>query len=74
MTTWVARPPLHPDAAGATVFITDISEKALAAATQEIPGLLTAVCDDSKRGDIEATVPAAVEALRAGARSIHSRS
>jgi NAD(P)-dependent dehydrogenase (short-subunit alcohol dehydrogenase family) len=50
-------------AAGATVFITDIGEPALAAARQQLPGLLTAVCDNSKRADIEATLPAAVEAL-----------
>jgi NAD(P)-dependent dehydrogenase (short-subunit alcohol dehydrogenase family) len=50
-------------AAGARVFITDINEQALAAAQKKLPGLLTGVCDNSKRTDIEAMVPAAVEAL-----------
>jgi len=50
-------------AAGATVFITGINEAALAQAQKEIPGLLTSVCDDSKRSDIERMVPAAVAAL-----------
>jgi NAD(P)-dependent dehydrogenase (short-subunit alcohol dehydrogenase family) len=49
--------------AGATVFITDINAQALSTARKEIPGLLTGVCDNSKRADIEAAVPAAVEAL-----------
>lgn len=49
--------------AGATVFITDINTKAIEAAKQEIPGLLSALCDNSKRSDIEKMVPAAVEAL-----------
>jgi NAD(P)-dependent dehydrogenase (short-subunit alcohol dehydrogenase family) len=50
-------------AAGAKVFITDINAQALEAAKQEIPGVMTRVCDNSKRADIEAMVPAAVEAL-----------
>jgi NAD(P)-dependent dehydrogenase (short-subunit alcohol dehydrogenase family) len=49
--------------AGATVFITDINTQALDAAQKEMPGLLIKMCDNSKRSDIEATVPAAVEAL-----------
>jgi len=49
--------------AGATVFITDISEPALAQAQKEVPGLLTGLCDNSKRSDIERMVPAAVAAL-----------
>ncbi len=49
--------------AGATVFITDINAQALEVAKKEMPGLLTALCDNSKRADIEAMVPAAVEAL-----------
>lgn len=49
--------------AGARVFITDINEQALAAAQKEVPGLLTDVCDNSKRDDIESMVPTAVEAL-----------
>ena len=50
-------------AAGAKVFITDINTQALDAARKQIPGVLTKVCDNSKRSDIEAMVPAAVEAL-----------
>jgi NAD(P)-dependent dehydrogenase (short-subunit alcohol dehydrogenase family) len=49
--------------AGATVFITDINEQAIAAAKQEIPGLLATLCNNGKRADIEKMVPAAVEAL-----------
>jgi len=49
--------------AGATVFITDISTQAIEAATKDIPGLLSTLCDNSKRSDIEAMVPAAVKAL-----------
>ena len=49
--------------AGATVFITDINTQAIDAARKEIPGLLTALCDNTKRSDIEAMVPAAVKAL-----------
>jgi NAD(P)-dependent dehydrogenase (short-subunit alcohol dehydrogenase family) len=50
-------------AAGATVFITDINTQAIDAAEKEIPGLLTALCDNSKRSDIKAMVPTAVKAL-----------
>src|SRR3974377_922144 len=50
-------------AAGAKGLITDINTQALDAAKKEIPGLLTKVCDNSKRSDIEAMVPAAVKAL-----------
>jgi NAD(P)-dependent dehydrogenase (short-subunit alcohol dehydrogenase family) len=49
--------------AGARVFITDINEQALATAQREVPALLTGVCDNSKRSDIERMVPAAVGAL-----------
>ena len=49
--------------AGAAVFITDIDGEALTAARREIPGLLTRICDNSARADIEATIPAAVDAL-----------
>lgn len=49
--------------AGAQVFITDINEQALAAAQQSAAGLLTGVCDKARRADIEAMVPAAVDAL-----------
>ena len=50
-------------ATGAKVFITDINAAALEAATKTIPGLLTGVCDNSKRADIEAMIPAALEGL-----------
>jgi NAD(P)-dependent dehydrogenase (short-subunit alcohol dehydrogenase family) len=49
--------------AGARVLITDINEQALAAAQNEVPGPLTGVCDNSKRTNIQAIVPAVVEAL-----------
>jgi NAD(P)-dependent dehydrogenase (short-subunit alcohol dehydrogenase family) len=49
--------------AGATVFITDINQQALDAATKDIPGLLSTLCNNGKRADIEKMVPAAVEAL-----------
>ncbi len=49
--------------AGATVFITDINTQAIEASKKEIPGLLATLCDNSKRSDIEAMVPAAVSAL-----------
>jgi NAD(P)-dependent dehydrogenase (short-subunit alcohol dehydrogenase family) len=45
------------------VFITDINNQALEAVKKEMPGVLTKLCDNSKRADIEAMVPAAVEAL-----------
>src|SRR5947208_12902070 len=48
---------------GAKVFITDINRDALAAAEKELPGLMSTVCDNSKRSDIEAMVPTAVKAL-----------
>lgn len=50
-------------ASGAKVFITDINRDALAAAEKELPGLMSSVCDNSKRSDIEAMVPTAVKAL-----------
>ena len=53
-------------ATGAKVFITDINAAALEAATKTIPGLLTGVCDNSKRADIEAMIPAAIEGLLGG--------
>jgi NAD(P)-dependent dehydrogenase (short-subunit alcohol dehydrogenase family) len=49
--------------AGATVFISDINTQAIDAAKKEIPGLLSSLCDNSKRSDIEAMVPAAVKAI-----------
>jgi len=50
-------------ATGATVCVCDIDTTALQTASKEIPGLLTEVCDISKRQDIERMVPAAVAAL-----------
>ena len=48
---------------GAKVFICDIDDGALAALAKEIPGLIARRCDMSKRAEIEAMVPAAVDAL-----------
>jgi NAD(P)-dependent dehydrogenase (short-subunit alcohol dehydrogenase family) len=50
-------------AQGAKVFVCDIDAKALDAVSQEIKGVITRVCDISKRADIEAMVPFAVDAL-----------
>ena len=50
-------------AKGAKVCVCDIDARALEAAAKEIPGLVTLVCDMSKRPDIERMVAAAVEAL-----------
>jgi NAD(P)-dependent dehydrogenase (short-subunit alcohol dehydrogenase family) len=50
-------------ASGATVCVTDINEQALTAARQEVPDLLTKVCDNSKRSDVEVAIPAALEEL-----------
>ncbi len=50
-------------AIGATVFITDVSDDALAAATKQLPGLRTARCDNARRADIEVVIPAAIDAL-----------
>jgi len=49
-------------AAGAKVFITDIDAQAMDAAKKELPSLGTKLCDNSKRSDIQAMVPAAVAA------------
>ena len=49
---------------GAKVFVCDIDEKALGEIAKEIPGLITARCDMSKRAEIERMVPEAVAALR----------
>jgi short-subunit dehydrogenase involved in D-alanine esterification of teichoic acids len=38
-------------AASATVFITDINTQAFDAAKKEVPGLLSTLCDNSKRSD-----------------------
>jgi NAD(P)-dependent dehydrogenase (short-subunit alcohol dehydrogenase family) len=48
---------------GAKVFVCDIDDKSLAALAKEIPGLVAKRCDMSKRAEIEAMVPGAVEAL-----------
>jgi NAD(P)-dependent dehydrogenase (short-subunit alcohol dehydrogenase family) len=50
-------------AGGATVCVCDINVKAMETAAKEIPGLLTTVCDISKRQDIERMVVAAVALL-----------
>jgi NAD(P)-dependent dehydrogenase (short-subunit alcohol dehydrogenase family) len=50
-------------ASGAKVCICDINVTALDTAAKEIPGLLTEVCDVSKRQDIERMVAAAVKSL-----------
>jgi NAD(P)-dependent dehydrogenase (short-subunit alcohol dehydrogenase family) len=48
---------------GARVFVCDIDAKGLDDLVQEIPGVATAVCDISKRDDIERMVPFGVNAL-----------
>ena len=48
---------------GGKVFVCDVDEGALAALAEEIPGVTARRCDMSKRAEIEAMVPAAVEAL-----------
>ena len=48
---------------GGKVFVCDIDEASLAALAKEIPGLIARRCDMSRRAEIEAMVPAAVEAL-----------
>lgn len=47
----------------ALVFVVDLDATGLSALAQEIPGVQTAVCDMSRRADIERMVPAAVAAL-----------
>jgi NAD(P)-dependent dehydrogenase (short-subunit alcohol dehydrogenase family) len=49
--------------AGSTVFITDIHQQTIDAATIEIPGLLATLCNNGNRSDIERMVPEAVAAL-----------
>jgi NAD(P)-dependent dehydrogenase (short-subunit alcohol dehydrogenase family) len=49
--------------AGSTVFITDINQQTIDAATIEIPGLLATLCNNGNRSDIERMVPEAVAAL-----------
>lgn len=48
---------------GATVFICDIDAKALQAASAELPGVTTGLCDVSKRQDIERMMAECVQAL-----------
>jgi NAD(P)-dependent dehydrogenase (short-subunit alcohol dehydrogenase family) len=50
-------------AQGARVFVCDIDPKALKTLAQEIPSVMTVVCDVSKRRDIEPMVEAGIEAL-----------
>src|SRR5260370_2744660 len=49
--------------AGSTVFITDIHQQTIDAATIEIPGLLATLCNNGNRSDIERMVPEAVAEL-----------
>jgi NAD(P)-dependent dehydrogenase (short-subunit alcohol dehydrogenase family) len=48
---------------GAKVFVSDIDAKGLNALSKEIDGVITKVCDNSKRSDVEALIPAAIEGL-----------
>lgn len=48
---------------GAKVFVSDIDGKALEALSKEIKGVMTKTCDNSKRSDVEAMIPAAIKAL-----------
>ena len=48
---------------GAKVFVGDIDAKGLEILVQEIPGVMTVVCDVSKRDDVEHMMNAAVSAL-----------
>ncbi len=48
---------------GARICVCDINTQALETAAKDIPGLVTIVCDVSKRQDIERMVGAAAEAL-----------
>lgn len=50
-------------ARGAKVFVCDINVKMLEALAQEIKGMVTGVCDVSKRHDIERMMAAAVSGL-----------
>ncbi len=50
-------------ATGARVFVCDIDARALDALAREVKGLVTGICDNSRRSDIEAMVPAAAKAL-----------
>ena len=48
---------------GGKVFVSDIDADGLNSLSREIEGAMTKVCDNSKRSDVEALIPAAVEAL-----------
>jgi NAD(P)-dependent dehydrogenase (short-subunit alcohol dehydrogenase family) len=48
---------------GARVYVCDIDSNALDALAREVKGLVTGHCDNAKRSDIEAMVPAAAQAL-----------
>ena len=48
---------------GAKVFVSDIDAKGLDALSKEIKGVMTKVCDNSKRSDVEALIPAVVQTL-----------
>lgn len=50
-------------ATGARVFVCDIDARALDALARGVKGLVTGICDNSRRSDIEAMVPAAAKAL-----------
>jgi NAD(P)-dependent dehydrogenase (short-subunit alcohol dehydrogenase family) len=50
-------------ATGATVFVCDIDAEALAAIGRDIPGMLSGLCDISRRSDIERMVAEATAAL-----------
>ncbi|WP_181305474.1 SDR family oxidoreductase [Rufibacter sp. XAAS-G3-1] len=50
-------------ATGATVFVCDINETALEELKQNVPGVLTKVCDISNRSDVESMVTFGAEAL-----------
>jgi NAD(P)-dependent dehydrogenase (short-subunit alcohol dehydrogenase family) len=50
-------------ATGAKVFVCDIDDKALGHVVKEIPGVIARRCDMAVRAEIEAMVPAGVEAL-----------
>ncbi|MGH2565902.1 MAG: SDR family oxidoreductase [Ginsengibacter sp.] len=50
-------------ATGAKVFVCDINETALKELEQQVPGVITSVCDISKRSDIESMVTFGAEAL-----------
>lgn len=48
---------------GARVFVSDIDAKGLDGLSREIESVTTKVCDNAKRSDVEALIPAAVDAL-----------